>query len=471
MTANPDAVPRAAQLAAQIAARYGATLAPGVTVTRLPRGASSRPLPIWDGARLVYPDGTGKDFYRKGNRGGIGNPRTLSAALARRPRVIALHGEGLSDQQIADALGISYMMARNDRRLAGLAAHDQRALDRRKQREQLAALISAGHDDLGIAELMGLTVKYLRKLAEASGLMLRRGGPDPLQRKRRAAKPNPERPAKPRPSPEDIRIARRAYDRARRAAALGQPVLSGASMQEAAAARRIAVARCHAEGLSMHQTKVRLGDVSWNCIRNDRRVLGLAPTEADLQHRLAAHRKNAAMLAAQNAKPPEEVARLIADLRIRLDIGQTGVQIAAIWGESYGVVRYLAKRHGIRLRPAAKPRCRVRSGNGPRAPAMIDARLADVTRMRAEGLRISDIAAALGTSAATISADIKRLGLAGKSLNAPALRGLAVQRPALVAEAVLLDGQGLSPSAIGRRIGYPVWTVRRLLRAGKAGQG
>lgn len=454
--------------ASQIAARHGAVVAPGVTVTRLPRGASSRPLPIWDGARLVYPDGTGKDFYRKGNRGGIGNPRTLSAALARRPRVIALHGEGMTDQQIADALGISYMMARNDRRLAGLLPNDQRVLDRKKQRDRLVALISAGHDDLGIAELMGLTVKYLRKLAEASGLMLRRGGPDPRQRKRRAAKPKPE---KPRPSLEEARIARRAYDRARRAAALGQPVQSGASMQEAAAARRIEVARCHAEGLSMHQTMLRLGDVTWNCIRNDRRVLGLAPTEADLQHRAAAHRKNAAMLAAQNAKPPEEVARLIADLRIRLEMGQTGVQIAAIWGESYGVVRYLAKRHGIRLRPAAKARCRVRSGNGPRAPALIDARAADVTRMRAEGLRISDIAAALGTSDATISADIKRLGLAGKSLNAPALRGLAAQRPALVAEAVLLDGQGLSPSAIGRRIGYPVWTVRRLLRAGKAGQG
>ena len=160
--------------ASQIAARHGAVVAPGVTVTRLPRGASSRPLPIWDGARLVYPDGTGKDFYRKGNRGGIGNPRTLSAALARRPRVIALHGEGMTDQQIADALGISYMMARNDRRLAGLLPNDQRVLDRKKQRDRLVALISAGHDDLGIAELMGLTVKYLRKLAEASGLKIGR---------------------------------------------------------------------------------------------------------------------------------------------------------------------------------------------------------------------------------------------------------------------------------------------------------
>ena len=45
-------------LVAEIAARYGAVIAPGVTVQRLPTGASARPYPVWnpDKNRLDVPD-------------------------------------------------------------------------------------------------------------------------------------------------------------------------------------------------------------------------------------------------------------------------------------------------------------------------------------------------------------------------------------------------------------------------------
>lgn len=490
--------PPAPQILAEIAARYGARVAPGVTVQRLPMGASARPLPVWDGRKLVYPEliGTkGLNWKRHGNKGGIGNPRAVVAAQARRPLVAEAHGRGLTIAQIAAELDVAPDVVARDLRALNLAPHDPRPIAREERLRRLRGLVAAGHDDRGVADLMGLSLEHVHRTAREAGMTLRRAQPAPKAKApRKAAMPSDERR-------ERLNARRRAERAAARAA---RP-----TRDSIAATRRAAVAKAHAEGLSIAETAATVPGATIPLVRADRRKLKLPPNAADLAYRLgkrievlvrpraepkpgkraaleslvaAAHdgghtvdaiaaatgmarRRVANVLRRAGRMPSYDKARdwagQLQDLLARTSRGETGQQIADAWGVTLGAVHQYASRKGVALAAKTAP------PNAGTISPRVAARRAEVARMRREGATLDAMQAQLGISRATLCNDITALGLAGTSPNVPAARSAAARNPDLVDRAVALHDGGATYEAIGRAIGLSWWTVKRMVQAAR----
>lgn len=456
------------QIAAEIAARYGAQLGPGVTVQRLPIGASALPLPVWDGRKLVYPDPVAAAGFswRAGNKGGIGNPRAFAAAQARRPKVAEAHSRGLTIAQIAAELGWSVDVVARDLRALGLAPHDPRVTAREERLLRLRSLVAAGHDDRGVADLMGLPVDHVRRTAREAGIDLRLAVPE--RKAARAAKPNRD---------------------------------------SIAATRRAAVAKAHAEGLSIAETAATVPGATIPLVRADRRKLKLPPNAADLAYRLgkrievlvrpraepkpgkraaleslvaAAHdgghtvdaiaaatgmaRRRVANVLRRAGRVPSYDRALawsgqLQDLVARAGRGETGQQIADAWGVPVGTVYQYASRKGVALSAKASP------PNQGKVCATVAARRDQVARLRADGATLTAMQAQLGISRATLCSDITALGLAGTSPNVPAARSAAARDPGLAARVLALHDAGMAYNAIGRAIGLSWWTAKRIVRA------
>lgn len=484
------------QIAAEIAARYGAKLAPGVTVQRLPIGASARPLPVWDGRKLVYPDPVAAAGFswRAGNKGGIGNPRAFAAAQARRPKVAEAHSRGLTIAQIAAELGWSVDVVARDLRALDLAPHDPRVTAREERLLRLRSLVAAGHDDRGVADLMGLSVDHVRRTAREAGIALRLAVPERKAPARRSALSVEER--------RDRANARRRA--AREAAKAARP-----TRDSIAATRRAAVAKAHAEGLSIAETAATVPGATIPLVRADRRKLKLPPNAADLAYRLgkrievlvrpraepkpgkraaleslvaAAHdggqtvdaiaaatgmarRRVANVLRRAGRVPSYDRARdwagQLQDLVARAGRGETGLQIAAAWGVPVGTVYQYASRKGVALAAKVSP------PNRGTVSATVAARREQVARLRAEGATLDAMQAQLGISRATLCSDITALGLSGTSPNVPAARSAAARHPDLVARALALHDGGATYEAIGRAIGLSWWTVKRMVQAAR----
>lgn len=110
--------------AAEIAARYGATVAPGVTVQRLPTGASARPYPVWDEQKgaLVVPDWQEQREQLK--RAGMRRSRAAAkrgAALDAQliARMVEMQAQGMRPASIAEAVGLKVDQVYRALRAAG----------------------------------------------------------------------------------------------------------------------------------------------------------------------------------------------------------------------------------------------------------------------------------------------------------------------------------------------------------------
>lgn len=208
-----------AETAAEIAARYGATVTPGVEVKKIPRGVSSRPLPVWNGTTLIIPDWKEhrariQAATMRAARAG----RVDAAVAARRAQVSALHAEGASIARMVEALAVTYHIVRMDHHHLGLRANrDEAAVsatlrDRANERAAprralLAKLIAEGADEARIAREMGIKDQsWLRRL-------IRDVAPDfPFVNRRRGCKPGTHRGRKlaPRgPTPAQVAMAKR----------------------------------------------------------------------------------------------------------------------------------------------------------------------------------------------------------------------------------------------------------------------
>ncbi len=383
----------ASESAAAIAARYGATVAPGVAVQVVPRGASARPLPVWvEGKGLVYPDlaGTcGGNWRKPGNKGGRGNPHAVAAKEARAPRLVALHAQGLSMPQISAALGVDRNAIRDQLRELGLTPHDGFAVRREQRLVRLRSLVAAGHSDRDIAELMDLTVKRVRAWAKEEGVTLRLAVPERLPQASRAGA------GRPRTFDDAERKARkRAYARAAYARRIGRDPAEP-SRDERAAARRAEVARLHAEGLSSTAT-ARALNIAVRLVQEDRRHLGLGPTQGDAARRAELN----AALAARNAGKDTAARRArVADLRnqgrslpeiaMALNCAETTVSADIKWLADSGVVL----------------------GQGRRRPARWEADPTLLSRalvLHRSGLSQARVGAALGLPRATAKRLIRR---------------------------------------------------------------
>lgn len=508
-----------AETPAQIAARYGATVAPGLTVQRLPRGASSWPLPVWDGHALRYPDPEqGKRLgWRGGNSGGLGNPRTVAAALERRPKVAQLHAEGLSDSQIADALGARIDAIRTDRRHLGLSANPPHVAKREDRLDRLRSLFAAGHTPAQIAAILGRSENYIRRVAAQAGIAL-----PPAPRRRDKAQQAVRRKLIPKGRAEDQAEARRKRDRARNALKRAAAKAAGhVSLKEARDARHAKVREAHAAGLSIPATVEATG-LSHRRIWQDRKDMGLPPTEADLELRRESRVRTIERMnrrrrqrAARKEAPRQRYAVLAADvltragagatvesiaaamgisprrvagalrragltpdydrsrawqarereLRERVAQGQVGAEIAAAMGISLSTLYSYAHRKGVSLLEAGgRAPCNVGS-----VSPKVASRREKVAQLRAEGLTLDAMQAALQVSRATLSNDIAALGLAGSSPNTPSRRSLAAHRPDLAARALALRGEGLGLMEVARRMDLPHFTCRRLIAAAERG--
>lgn len=165
---------------AEIAARYGATVAPGVVVQRLPTGMSSRPYPVWDGAKnqLVVPDW--KEEAERQKRAGIrrihaARKRGMAQDAALMARLIEMHGAGMRPPAIAAATGLTADQVYRLLRQAGHRIERVNPGPSPATLQRIAkarALVAAGKTRAEIAAELGFAqVKYL-------GQFIQRHAPD-----------------------------------------------------------------------------------------------------------------------------------------------------------------------------------------------------------------------------------------------------------------------------------------------------
>lgn len=121
-----------AETAAEIAARYGATVAPGVEVQQIERGVSSFVTPVWDGTHLVSGESRAEYMARmkrittqnmSAQNRKLARSRKSPKVAARRAKVAELHAQGLSNAQIIEQTGQSAETLWNDLKSQGLHAN------------------------------------------------------------------------------------------------------------------------------------------------------------------------------------------------------------------------------------------------------------------------------------------------------------------------------------------------------------
>jgi hypothetical protein len=151
-------------------------------VKRLPVGATSFVCPVWNGHKLVLPEGT--DYYRKkmaalNNRTKRRAPVTVLPAhiVERREKVAALHAEGFDTARIAATLKVfSQSSIENDLRRLGLMPNPYKradAVDWPARNARIAELAAEGKTYPEIAAAIGLGVEATSKAARAAGIKVR----------------------------------------------------------------------------------------------------------------------------------------------------------------------------------------------------------------------------------------------------------------------------------------------------------
>lgn len=150
-------------------------------VKRLPAGATSFVCPVWNGQKLVLPEGA--DYYRKKLTQESNRyirrvvPPLPADIIQRREKVAALHAEGLDTVRIVGALEIySQSSIENDLRRLGLKANPYQrpdAVDWQARNARLAELAAQGKTYAEIAAELGFGIDGTSKMCRAAGIKVR----------------------------------------------------------------------------------------------------------------------------------------------------------------------------------------------------------------------------------------------------------------------------------------------------------
>lgn len=449
---------------AEIAARYGATVAPGVTVQQVPRGVSGRPLPVWDPQKkcLVVPD------WRE-ERARIQGATIRRARAARRRRsaieaevqatIVDLRRAGLSLSLIAERCGLGVSTVHRVLRRANVPVPEavlaRQRQDRARPDAQLRELALSGRSVEEIAAALG--VKPIRRHVVR---LIRRAlpgwQPPPAERKdaparqarreaqlRRIAEaaregmapkaiaaelglgvrrlrelirllPSEDRPVVPRRRPAG-----------ERAALVLDLVAQGAPAQEigqrlgisdpATLRRRIRqlCGREVAARLFPSARAARPARDARTASARVQRILALHDSGASIEAILAevgGSRQAAKRTLRQHGRKPVNERNLAAarrreELRAMVARGMSSTEIAAAWGCSQRAVWAVAGAARVSL-----PRPGVAHATGKVAPR-IAARRDRVAHCIRRGLSNAEIRALLGLSEAVLYRDIRALGL------------------------------------------------------------
>lgn len=168
----------AAKVAADVAARYG--IARGVdpvVVKQVPCGASGQPLPVWNGTQLVYPEDA-KLAWRAAQASQFRRKiEPLSVVELRRARVRALHAQGFTDVEMADALGVRRAVVYIDRTALELPCNRAPIIRSAAvaRQERIRALAEQGASLQDICADVGLSPLRVREIARLKlGVTIRR---------------------------------------------------------------------------------------------------------------------------------------------------------------------------------------------------------------------------------------------------------------------------------------------------------
>jgi DNA-binding CsgD family transcriptional regulator/uncharacterized protein YerC len=454
----PDVMPHpdAERIAAEVATRYGVAVRPGA-VAQVPRGASGRPLPVWDGKRLIAPDYDKARWSAAAKAEGVRKSRLArvdEAVLARREKVRALHAEGATVAEMADGLQVNETTVRNDLAVLHLAPHRALAKD---PAEGVRALISRGFTRRAdIAAELGWTEKWLLRVAAKAGIALPEAPrvPKPRQVSRQIEAMKLARQGRAEVRRETVaRLQAEGADLAAIMAATGSPKstvrrdlsilglslarpvaggrLSRPTRAEITAVRQAEVARLVAEGLTRAAIRARL-KVSADMLRSDMKHLGLTlapPVRAGFKAALLAalrvpgrsrddlcavlgwsrselsRRANKARVALPPARPegwiPPATAQRMATKAVRMEQaramhakGAFYAQIAAALGVSEGCVHGYLNELGL-----------TRSRDG------VAARRERIAALRREGMTATGICVETGIGMAVVCADLRVLGM------------------------------------------------------------
>ena len=387
---------------ADIAARYGAALAPGVTVQRIAPGVSSVALPVWDGKQLIVPGWKEqREAERRASikRGKVARAKALRSDAETRTQLQQLHAGGAQVSAMVAALGIGAVAVRG--LLADLGLVVERALpgpspDTQRRADEVRRLAAEGLSRDAIAAAVGFAdVKYLL------GFM-RRSMPG-------FALPDARRGAGQKLLPgQSGQSARGGVDRVR------QPSLSRAAVFANKRADRDAlVRRLIAEGASLQRLGVALGIESE---RHLRRVIAAAVPDHGFNR-----------LPKVNGLPERDVAvaKLLPD--------HSYAEIMARMGLTHGQVLAASKRARRDGLLSSAPLAR-RRGSGRQAGAKVHvARNAEILALCRGGMGAADIAAKMDLSRNTVNRVIWRAGESVRPAGGSAAQRRTAELPDLVA--------------------------------------
>lgn len=432
---SPDAAPcddYAAQVAAEVAARY-AVLVPAAVVQVVPLGQSGLPALVWENGRLIYPDHKGKALgqaykaigsakARAARRGGLVDPEVS----LRREHVVALHRKGMTDAQIAQALGVLPGTVQADRRFLQIRANVAPSLGPRTVTQvrmaRVKVLAAQGASRAAMMEDMGISRDVLTSVAKLAGVALPRLN----------AAPRPEGAPRVRRAPKAVGGHAAIQGRAARMARVADLVGEGLNRAEIRAALQISddtlCSYIHELGLPLPPTgkvradssrALRMADLramdvsqftvpqlaarfgcSDNAMRADLREMGLraracgVPMSAEKMDELAARR------------------RVVADLVAK---GKSRAQILDALGVACSTLQNDLKHLDLKIQRA--PVVKKIFGKGPSREEI--AALRDQIRAcRARRMSLAEIVAETGRAQGTVSYHLKVMGLDGQGRRA-----------------------------------------------------
>jgi AraC-like DNA-binding protein len=457
----PDVMPHpdAERIAAEVAARYGVAVRPGAVV-RAPRGASGRPLPVWDGKRLIAPDYDKARWSAAAKAEAVRKSRLArvdAAVVARRERVRALHAEGATVAEMIEGLQVHGATVRNDLVVLQLSANRPLAKD---PAAGVRDLISRGFTRRAdIAAELGWTENWLLRVAAKAGIALPEAPrvPKPRQVSRQIEAMKLARQGKAEARRETVaRLQAEGADLAAIMAATGSPKSTvrrdlkilgltmirpvagsretGPTREDLAIARQAQVAQMVAGGLTRAAMRARL-KVTADTLRRDLKVLGLT------------------------VAPPVRSgskAALLAALRVS---GRSRDDLCEVLGWSRSELSRRATKAGVKL-PPARPEGYVPPEMAQRMATKAE-RMERTRVLHAQGAVYAQIAAALGISEGCVHGYLNELGLTRPR------DGVGARRERVAA----LRREGMTATGICAETGFGMAVVCADLRVLGMGQG
>lgn len=436
-------------------------------VTVVAQGATSRPLPVWDGAKLVYPESARREL--KAVTFGRRAASLAAQQSQRRQRVAALHAQGLTTAAIADELSVHARTIREDLRALALEPHraprvmpprpaaPHPAIEARKLR--IAALAAEGRTADEISADVRLSAKAVRAISRHMGVAIAKR---PKVFREAAAKREEVRllVAQGRTQAEICKALGMAANTLRahlnRLGISAFDVPTGrardgaradiARRRQAVDDRRAQLAALAGEGLSVADIAARVG-VHERTVRRDLRTLGVKVIRpAPAEH---VRRKRAA-----DDLPP--LLRAQAERRARLaELHAAGLGRAAIRAE-LGIAPSL-----LRADLAALGLTLPREDHGVQAysaglQAQVEERRERIAALVAGGASFEEVLGVIGVSFATLRKDFNALRISRR-------------RPSRTAQVVALRAEGLTIRAISERLGMSKSCIHRALHGSNAG--